>query len=129
MAYEIVADTRANAIRQIQPVITIETVTKAVRRYVYEVRKVFHVSKVFLFGSWAKGTATKGSDVDVCFFLDSYEGNRRVDIIGDLLGLAYKQRAVDIEAIAFTTADLFDDNPFVKEVLRTGIEIWPGRDY
>jgi hypothetical protein len=36
----------------------IEIVTAAVKKYTEEVRQVFPVAKVFLFGSWAKGTAS-----------------------------------------------------------------------
>jgi hypothetical protein len=39
-----------------------------------------------------------------------------------LFDLSYKYRSF-IEPIVFEVSDLYDDNPFVKEVLRTGIEI------
>jgi hypothetical protein len=34
-----------------------------------------------------------------------------------------KYRGVDIEPHAFPTSELQNDNPFVKEILRTGREI------
>jgi hypothetical protein len=39
-----------------------------------------------------------------------------------LLGFIYKYN-IYIEPNVFEESDLYDDNPFVKEVLRTGIEI------
>jgi predicted nucleotidyltransferase len=100
-----------------------ETVTRLAESYANDVRRVLPVRRAFLFGSHAKGTATAQSDVDVCFFLDSYGGKRRVDIIKDLLGLTHAYKGVFFEPIAFTADDLQDDNPFVKEILRTGREI------
>jgi predicted nucleotidyltransferase len=81
------------------------------------------VDRVMLFGSYAKGTADKCSDVDICFFLDNYGGKLRVDIIGDLLRLTHGYKGAFFEPIAFPTSEIYNDNPFVKEILRTGKEI------
>jgi len=103
-----------------------ETVMQVSKRYADDVRRVMPVDKVMLFGSYAKGTADKCSDVDICFFLDNYGGKRRFDIIGDLLHLTSGySRDYDafFEPIAFPTSELYNDNPFVKEIMRTGREI------
>jgi predicted nucleotidyltransferase len=92
------------------------------KEYADDVRKEFSVHKVFLYGSYAKGTADKCSDVDVCFFLDNYGKKDRHDVLVKLLVLSNKYDLY-IEPMAFEVSDLYDDNPFVKEVLRTGIEI------
>ena len=99
-----------------------EAVMQASKRYADDVRHTMPVDRVILFGSYAKGTADKCSDVDICFFLENYGGKRRVDIIGDLLRLTrgYKE---GFEPIAFPTSEIYNDNPFVKEILRTGKEI------
>ncbi|MDR0498300.1 MAG: nucleotidyltransferase domain-containing protein [Holophagales bacterium] len=101
----------------------IETVAQVCRRYADDVRRVMPVDKAVLFGSYAKGTATDQSDIDICFFLDSYGGKRRVDIIKDLLVLMRGYEDVYFEPIVFETSELENDNPFVKEILRTGKEI------
>jgi len=101
----------------------IEAVNQLVADYASDVRNIFPVDKVVLFGSYAKGTATNQSDIDICFFLDNFGGRRRVDIIKELLGLMRKYRGVYFEPIVFPTAEIQNDNPFVKEILRTGIEI------
>ncbi|MDR0549949.1 MAG: nucleotidyltransferase domain-containing protein [Deltaproteobacteria bacterium] len=95
-----------------------------VKQYVEDVRQIFKINKVFLYGSYAKGTAGKDSDVDVCFFLDSYGDIDRFDVRVLLLGMSHKYTDIYIEPMAFEVSDLYDDNPFVKEVLRTGIEIF-----
>jgi predicted nucleotidyltransferase len=109
----------------LQPIKTIEIVTTAVKKYADDVCQVFPVVKVYLFGSWAKGTASYRSDVDVCFFLESFGGRNPIDIMTDISKLTWKYYWVGIEPLAF---EVNDDHPFVREVLRTGIEIWPGGD-
>ena len=101
----------------------IEKVMKMAKVYADNVRRVMPVYKVMLFGSYAKGTADKCSDIDICFFLANYGGKRRVDIIGDLLYLIQDDKDAFFEPITFPTSELYNDNPFVKEIMRTGKEI------
>lgn len=91
--------------------------------YVNDVRRVFPVDKAILFGSYAKGTADEQSDIDICFFLDNYGGKSRLDIIEKLLNLIRGYRGAYFEPTVFPTSEIQNDNPFVKEILRTGIEI------
>ncbi len=102
----------------------IEAVMEATRQYVAEVRSVMPIDKAVLYGSYAKGTATEWSDVDICFFSKAFEDRRSIDVIIDLLGLARKYNpAISFEPNVFPTSEIENDNPFVKEVLRTGREI------
>jgi predicted nucleotidyltransferase len=94
-----------------------------VKNYANDVRDVFPVDKVVLYGSHANGEATAQSDIDICFFLNSFGGKRRVDILKDLLGLMRRHKRVPFEPIVFPTDEINNNNPFVKEILRTGIEI------
>jgi predicted nucleotidyltransferase len=103
-------------------VIDLEELNKKLKDYAKDVEKVFPLDKAVLFGSYAKGTAVWDSDVDVCFFSEAFTAMRRVDAIAELLHIAGKYD-IWIEPIAFSTSELFNDNPFVKEVLRTGREI------
>jgi predicted nucleotidyltransferase len=105
--------------------VDIETVTQSARQYANDVRRAMPVYKVMLFGSYAKGTADEQSDVDICFFLDSYGTKTRMDIMIDLLGLTkgFGKKGVFFEPLVFETSELENDNPFVKEILRTGREI------
>ena len=100
-----------------------DTVKQAVTEYVRDVAEVMPVSKAVLFGSYAKGTATDQSDVDICFFLDSFNGQRSVDIVAKMLRLTHDFSTIYIEPHAFETSDIDNDNPFLKEVLSTGEEI------
>ncbi|MCL2363434.1 MAG: nucleotidyltransferase domain-containing protein [Defluviitaleaceae bacterium] len=100
-----------------------ETINKLVESYAMDVNELFSVDKVVLFGSHAKGEATAQSDIDVCFFLNSFGDMRRVDIIKALLGLMRNYERIHFEPIVFPTAEIQNDNPFVKEILRTGKEV------
>jgi len=103
-------------------VANIEAVKEETKRYANEVRCQLPVEKAYLFGSYAKGTADKLSDVDVCFFLRDFEGKKRVEVVIHLLRIARDYEAY-FEPHVFETSDLENDNPFVKEILRTGLEI------
>jgi predicted nucleotidyltransferase len=100
-----------------------EVVSVAAKKYADIVRQVMPVDRAFLFGSYARGSATELSDVDVCFFLKDFGGKRRVDILKELIGLTRGHKDIFFEPIVFPTSEIQRGNPFVKEVLRTGLEI------
>jgi predicted nucleotidyltransferase len=103
--------------------LNIEIISSIVTKYANDVRNILPVSKVILYGSYAKGTATEYSDVDVCFFLKNIDDSNWLEIISQLLHMSHEYMEINIEPIAINVSDLDADNPFVKEVLRTGIEI------
>ena len=45
-------------------------------------------------------------------------------VLKELLGLMRKYKGIFFEPIVFPTAEIQNDNPFVKEILRTGREIF-----
>ena len=91
--------------------------------YAKSVRRVLPVDKAVLFGSYAKETATESSDVNICFFLNDFAGKSHTDIISELLRLCRVYKGVPFEPVAFQTTDIDWDNPFIKEILSTGVEI------
>ncbi|MDR1899485.1 MAG: nucleotidyltransferase domain-containing protein [Treponema sp.] len=102
---------------------SVEAISRIARNYAADVSRELPVDKAVLFGSYAKGYATDLSDVDICFFLKDYNGKGRVEIITELLGLGGKYRDVAFEPIVFKTAEIQNDNPFVREILATGVEL------
>jgi len=104
-------------------VINFETVKKLSEEYAERVKQVMPVDKVVLYGSYAKGVATHLSDVDICFFLTDFNGKRRADIIGELLKLCGRFKGAYFEPNVFPTSEIERGNPFVKEIIATGIEI------
>ena len=102
----------------------IETIVPIVREYVADVKKVMPIDKVYLYGSYAKGTQQEYSDVDICFFSPVFESGRTLDVLTELFYLKIKyDKEILIEPNAFPTSELYNDNPFVKEIVRTGLEI------
>ena len=100
-----------------------EAIRALAKEYVDRVKQVLPVHKAILYGSYAKGTATSSSDVDICFFLNDFNGKKRVDIIGELLVLCGRFKGAYFEPNAFPTSEIERGNPFVKEILMTGIEV------
>jgi predicted nucleotidyltransferase len=105
------------------PLRTTETITEAVKKYASEVRSSFPIVKAYLFGSWAKGTATFNSDADVCFFLESWGGKNRRDVKLELSRIKRKYPWAFIETHVFLASALEADSAFIEEILKTGIEI------
>ena len=101
-----------------------ETVRRIIDQYINDVRTVLPINKVYIYGSHAGGTAKWDSDVDLCFFSDSFTAQNIMKIIGQLFELKRKyNKYICLEPNAFPLSELENDNPFVKEILRTGTEI------
>ena len=102
----------------------IETINNIIQQYIADVKKEIPIDKVYLYGSCAARTQHENSDVDICFFSEAFEHRRSLDILTDLFYMKNKyDKYLLIEPNAFPTSELFNDNPFVKEILRTGREI------
>ena len=101
-----------------------EAVKSIVQKYIADVKKAMPIDKVYLYGSYAKGTNRKNSDVDICFFSEAFESRRSLDVLTELFYLKIKyDKDILIEPNAIPTSELYNDNPFVKEILKTGQEI------
>ena len=101
-----------------------KAVTSIVQQYIADVKKHMPIDKVYLYGSYAKGTQRGNSDVDVCFFSKAFESRRNLDILTELFYLKIKyDKELLIEPNAFPTSEIDKENPFVLEILRTGKEI------
>lgn len=100
-----------------------EAVRNLAEAYANDVREALPIDKAVLYGSFATGKATSLSDIDVCFFMPDFGGMSRVDIIVKLLDLTDNYKGTYFEPIVFPTSEIERDNPFVKGILATGIEI------
>ncbi len=99
-----------------------EPVQKVVEDYIIKLSKDIPVTKVVLFGSYAKGTIHKYSDVDIAVFSDYFKDMSRVDGI-HLLLLRAMDYDIDIEPQPFTMEEYKKPVGLVEEILKTGIEI------
>ena len=103
-----------------------EAVKQIVDQYVAEVRAALPIDKVYLYGSYANGTAQWDSDVDLCFFSYNFASHDIMRVIGRLYELKRRyNKYICLEPNAFPMSEIDNDNPFVKEILRTGAEIYP----
>ena len=105
--------------------VNLEAVERAVKSYVADVKRTMPIDKVYLFGSYAQGNPQEDSDVDLCFFSSKFDRPPSEDVCLTLLALTrgYARENIYIEPHAFPVSELSNDNPFVKEIVRTGREI------
>ena len=96
---------------------------KIVKKYAEELRKKnYPFSAVYLFGSHAKGSARKWSDIDVAVVSDKLKRNKDKN----RFLLWHIRRGVDsmIEPRGFTVKDFQDNSdPMVYEIRKTGIKV------
>lgn len=96
-------------------------VMKSIQQYIEKISKYYKIEAIILLGSYAKGTENEDSDIDIAIISSDFS-----DIIEDgakLVGLTWK---IDtrIEPHPITTEDYEKvSNPFVKEVVDTGIKV------
>ncbi len=77
--------------------------------------------QAILFGSYVKGTAGKWSDIDIALVSRDFTGigfNDRKKVNPFLIKVDSR-----IEPHPFKPEDFTEDNPFVKEILKEGIDI------
>ncbi len=90
-------------------------------KFVMLVSQDFPLRGVYLFGSYAKGNPGEYSDIDLAIVSDKFEGSRFFD--KQKLNNFILKTSIDLEIHPFKTDDFTEDNPFVKEILETGIKI------
>ena len=80
----------------------------------------FNIEKAYLFGSYAKGRVTENSDIDLAVVFRELEDSFDMQV-----QLMKMRRKIDtrIEPHPFLESDFDDSNPFVHEILHTGLEI------
>ena len=89
------------------------------RTYAEKVRCIMHPKAVILYGSHAKGTATKDSDIDIAVIVDSIE----TDYLSAITQLWSLTRSVNDEIEPVLIMDGNDDSGFLKTIQTTGIAV------
>ena len=92
---------------------------KKIRQYRFLLENYFDVDKVYLFGSYAKETNKKDSDIDVAIVVNSLKG----DYFSTTPLIWKLRRQIDdrIEPILIEKGN--DSSGFLEEIQKTGIEI------
>jgi len=103
----------AGSIAEIEPII---------EKYVHALRQTgIQPRAVYLFGSFASGKPHEWSDIDLAVVSADFDGG----IIEDQVRLMRVTWDIDvrIEPHPFRPEDFTPDNPWVAEIMRTGIRI------
>ena len=89
------------------------------KAYAEKVRGVMNPKAVILYGSHAKGTATKDSDIDIAVIVDTIE----TDYLATVTKLWSLTRTVNDEIEPVLILDGSDDSGFLQTVRATGIAV------
>lgn len=96
-------------------------IMESIQKYIEKISQYYKIEAIILFGSYAKGTENEDSDIDIAIISSDFN-----DIIEDgakLIGFTWK---IDtrIEPHPITKEDYEKvSNPFVQEVMNTGIKV------
>lgn len=97
-------------------------IAEIVDKYIAVVKENYDVVAIILFGSYAKGTEHKDSDIDIAVITDDI----KTDTFDEEVKLMILRKGIDyrIEPHIITVADYEnDETPFVVEVKNTGIKV------
>ena len=95
---------------------------KTVGQFIKRVEELgISVQSAYLFGSWAQGRATEWSDIDLAIISSAFEGVKFYDRRKVDQALLDVDTGVDVHP--YRPEDFTEDNPFVREILRTGIRV------
>lgn len=102
---------------------TKKSIINLVYNFAHDVQKEgVRLEKAILFGSYAKNTATKYSDIDIALVSNDFEGLLLKDL--DLFIKAkIKKPYSRIQIQTFSTSYFKKGDPFIDEIKRTGLEI------
>lgn len=95
-------------------------ILKCVKEYIQEISKYYNIQGVYLFGSYAKGTNHEDSDIDVAIIINS--DNNAFDLLVELMMLT-QNIDLRIEPHPIKAKDFEEGNPFVQEIIDTGIKV------
>ena len=97
-------------------------VKKTINSFLLELnRNNIPIKEAILFGSYASGSNKEWSDIDIALVSEVFQGDRIDD--KDKIRKITLSISSEIEIMPFSPSDFNSQNPFVKEILRTGIKL------
>ena len=96
-------------------------ILNSINKFIEEIKKHYNVTAIILFGSYAKGTENKDSDIDIAVISDDFEDI--YECMANLMGMTWEIDA-RIEPHPIKKKD-FDEvsDYFIKELIDTGIKV------
>lgn len=99
-----------------------KSILKTAQRFIEIIRRQgIPVRNAYLFGSWVQGRADESSDIDLAVVSEKFQGIKFYD--RRKLDDAVLSVDTDIHVHPYRPEDFTEDNPFVREILRTGVRI------
>ena len=99
-----------------------DKISSIIERFLEELKKNdINIEQAVLFGSYAQGTFTKWSDIDLAIVSSDFEGDRFKD--RDKIRRIKLKISSDLEPIPYPPNEFTPDDPFVKQILKTGINV------
>ena len=99
----------------------IEEINSKVKEFINKVRNKYKISRVYLYGSFAKGISNKWSDIDLAIISPDFSD----DNFYDRLSLMHIAASIDdrIEPHPFTSSRFNLNDPLVNEICENGIQV------
>ncbi len=99
-----------------------DKIVEIINKFIEEAKKDnITISKAVLFGSYSNNTYHEFSDIDIAVVSEDFEGISFYD--SKKLNAAMLRTSIDIETHPYRPEEFTPENPFVKEILETGIRI------
>lgn len=93
-----------------------ESIIDLAKRYSALVRQNFNTKHILLYGSYAKGTASRDSDIDIAVVVEKLNG----DYLEEQSKLFKLRRSIDLRIEPILLEDGLDKSGFLKEIMSTG---------
>ena len=97
-------------------------IMELIQKYIDLIKRDVRIEKVILFGSYAKGTFQKGSDIDLAIISPDFKEEECIENMTTLLCIANVIKA-DIQSVPFSIAEYNEPKGIMEEILRTGVEL------
>ena len=98
------------------------SIKKTIDEYLYTLKNNnIPIQNAILFGSYANGNYKDYSDIDIALVSDFFDGIRFLD--RKKIMKITLEVSKEIEPMPFNTTQFTTDDPFVKEIIETGINL------
>jgi uncharacterized protein len=99
-----------------------DRVRRIIERYITALQQNnVPISQAVLFGSYAQGNYQEWSDIDIALVSNIFEG-KRFDDRGKIRRINLSVSS-DLEILPYRPEDFTPDDPFVKNIMETGVRI------
>ena len=99
-----------------------DKISSIIEQFLEELEKNnINIEQALLFASYAQGTGTQWSDIDLAIISSDFEGDRFKD--RNKISRIKLKISSDLEPIPFPPGELTSDDPFVTQIINTGVTI------